>query len=79
MVLLVKNLPASTGDIRDIGFDPWVEKIPWRRAWQHSSLLAWKIPWTELPDELQSTGSQRSDTTEATKHAHMHHEYHKCN
>ena len=25
----------------------------------HSSILAWKIPWTEEPDRLQSTGSQR--------------------
>ena len=30
----------------------------------HSSILAWKIPWTEEPDRLQSMGSQRSDTTE---------------
>ena len=29
-------------------FNPWVGKIPWRRKWQtHSSILAWKIPWTE--------------------------------
>ena len=25
----------------------------------HSSILAWRIPWTEKPDRLQSTGSQR--------------------
>ena len=25
----------------------------------HSSILAWKIPWTEEPDRLQSVGSQR--------------------
>ena len=30
---MVKNLPANAGDIR-LGFDPWVGKIPWRRAWQ---------------------------------------------
>ena len=30
---MVKNLPASAGGVTD-GFDPWVEKIPWRRAWQ---------------------------------------------
>ena len=29
----------------------------------HSSILAWKIPWTEEPGEQQSMGSQ-SDTTE---------------
>ena len=26
----------------------------------HSSILAWEIPWTEEPDRLQSTGSQRT-------------------
>ena len=29
----------------------------------HSSILAWRIPWTEEPGRLQSTGSQESDTT----------------
>ena len=29
----------------------------------HSSVLAWKIPWTEEPGGLQSTGSQELDTT----------------
>ena len=28
----------------------------------HSSILAWEIPWTEEPDRLQSTGSQKSQT-----------------
>ena len=33
--LEVKNLPANAGDTRDVdGFDPWVRKIPWKRAWQ---------------------------------------------
>ena len=31
--LVVKNLPANAGDIR-LGFNPWVGKILWRRAWQ---------------------------------------------
>ena len=30
----------------------------------HSSLLAWRIPWTEEPGRLQSMGSQVLDTTE---------------
>ena len=30
----------------------------------HSSVLAWRIPWTEEPGGLQSMGSHRSDTTE---------------
>ena len=33
----------------------------------HSSILAWRIPWTEEPDGLQFMGSQKSqDMTEAT-------------
>ena len=35
----------------------------------HSSILAWRIPWTEDPGGLQSMGSQR-DTTKVTQHAH---------
>ena len=32
------------------GFDSWVGKIPWSRVWPtHSSILAWRIPWTEKP------------------------------
>ena len=31
----------------------------WRRKWQHSSILVWRISWTEEPGGLQSTGSQR--------------------
>ena len=30
----------------------------------HSSILAWEIPWTEEPGELQSMGSQVSDTAQ---------------
>ena len=30
----LKNLPASVGDCERCGCDPWVGKIPWRRAWQ---------------------------------------------
>ena len=56
---MIKNLPASAGDAGDTGFSPWVGKVPWRREWQLSSTLAWRIPWTEEPGELQSTGLQR--------------------
>ena len=33
VALLVKNPPTNAGDIKD-SFNPWVRKIPWRRAWQ---------------------------------------------
>ena len=34
----------------------------------HSSILAWRIPWTEEPGGLQSIGHKELDTTEATQH-----------
>ena len=33
----------------------------------HSSILAWKIPWTEEPGGLESMGSQKLDTAEHTQ------------
>ena len=52
---MVKNLP-----FRRHGFDPWVGKIPWRRAWQPTPvLLPGESPWTEVSGGLQSTGSHR--------------------
>ena len=38
----------------------------------HSSILAWKIPWTEEPGGLRPMGSQRADTPEATEQACSH-------
>ena len=49
------------------GFDSWVVKIPWRRAWQPAPcILAWRIQWTEELGGLQSRGHKELDTTEAT-------------
>ena len=42
------------------GFSPWIGKIPWRREMAtHSSILAWRISWTEKPGRPQSMGSLR--------------------
>ena len=30
----VRNPPANAGDMRDMGSDPWFQKMPWRRKWQ---------------------------------------------
>ena len=38
----------------------------------HSSILAWRIPWTEDPGGLQSMGSQESDMTQRLHHHHHH-------
>ena len=67
VALVVKNPPANAGRCKRCGFDPWVEKIPWKRAWQptpvflpgesHGQIsLAGYSPW----------GHKESDTTEAT-------------
>ena len=39
VVLVVKNLPANAGNIMRQGFDPWVGKIPWRKAWQSTPVF----------------------------------------
>ena len=46
-----------------IGEDPLEEEMA-----THSSILAWKIPWTEEPGGLQSMGSQELDTTKHRAH-----------
>ena len=44
----------------DPGFDPWAEKILWRKEWLPTPVFfAWRIPWTEDPGGLHSMGSQR--------------------
>ena len=53
---MVKNLPANVGDVGSIpgSTDPLEKAMA-----THSSILAWKTPWTEEPGGLQSSGSQR--------------------
>ena len=55
---MVKNLPANAEDLGEK--DPLEEGMV-----THSSIRAWRIPWTEEPSGLQSLGSQR-DTAEVT-------------
>ena len=56
---MVKNLPANAGDIREAGLKPGSGISPEKEMVTHSSILAWRIPWMEEPDELQSMGSHR--------------------
>ena len=58
-------------------FDPWVGKIPWRRAQQSTPVfLPGESPWTEDPGRLQSMGLQRKSQTrlsdQAQAHTHIH-------
>ena len=59
VVLVVKDLPASAGDIRDTGSTPGPGRSPGEGMATHSSVLAWRIPWTEDPGRLQSIGSHK--------------------
>ena len=65
MALVVKNPPANTGDVRDLGSVPGLGRFLGEGNTTHSSILAQKIPWTEEPGRLQSMELQ-SDTTEVT-------------
>ena len=52
---MVKNMPAM--------HETWVQSLGWEDSLEkematHSSILAWRIPWTEEPGGLQSMGSQ---------------------
>ena len=53
---MVKNLPTVQETwVQSLGREDFLEK----RMAVHSSILSWRIPWTEEPGGLQSTGSQR--------------------
>ena len=56
---MVKNLPANAGDegdeVQSLGQEDPLKK----EMAIHSSILAWKIQWTEEPSRLQSIGLQR--------------------
>ena len=58
---MVKNLPVNAGDIRDADSIPGSGRSPGRgngNSLTHSSILDWRIPWTEEPGGLQSMGLQ---------------------
>ena len=55
---LVKNLPAMQETwVQSLGLEDPLEK----EMATHSSILAWRIPWTEEPGRLQPMGSQEID------------------
>ena len=65
---LVKNLPAM--------WETWVRSLGWEDPLEkemaiHSSILAWRIPWTEEPGGLQSMGLQRVGHDWTTKHTRI--------
>ena len=64
---VVKNPPAMQ--------EMWVQSLDWddpleKEMATHSSILAWKIPWTKKPGRLYSMGSQKSQT-QLNIHGHV--------
>ena len=59
----VKKLPAmqETQESREVSLEEGMAT--------HSSVLAWKIPWTEEPGGYRPGSCEESDTTEGTEHA----------
>ena len=55
---MVKNPPANAGDMRRRFHPGWEDPLEKGMA-TYSSILAWRIPRTEEPGELQSIGLQR--------------------
>ena len=66
----LKNPPAKAGDsetqVQSLGWEDPLEK----ETTTHSSILAWRIPWTKEPGGLQSMGSQR--VAHDLVHTHTH-------
>ena len=62
--LSIKRLCPSRQEmwVQSLGGEDLLEKA----MATHSSILAWRIPWTEEPDGLQSMGLQVSDMTKLT-------------
>ena len=58
MAQTVKNLPVvQETQVQSLGREDLEKGMA-----THSRILAWRIPWTEEPGRLQSTGSQKSQT-----------------
>ena len=62
--VLAASLVAQMVKNRPVMQEIWIQFLGWevpleKEMATHSSILAWRIPWTEEPGELQSMGSQR--------------------
>ena len=66
VALVVKNLSANAGDVRDVGSITGLGRSLEMGMATQSNILAWLIPLTEELGGLQSMGLQRDRTTEAT-------------
>ena len=71
MALLVKNPPVNEVDVRDAGLTPgWEDPLEEGMA-TPSSILPWRIPWTEEPGVYSSQGHKELDTTNNLAHTNL--------
>ena len=73
VALVVKSPPANAGNLRDAGLTPGSRRSPGGGHATHSSILGWRIPWTEEPGWLQSLGLQTVRHNLTTKQQHKGH------
>ena len=73
VVQVVKNPPANARNWRDTGLIPGSGRLLGVGNGNHSSILAWEIPWTYEPGRLQSTGLQRVRHDWGTEHTLLDH------
>ena len=71
VAVVVKNPPASAADIRDEDSIPGLGRPPGGRQATHSSILAWRIPWTEQSGGLWTTGSYSQTQLKGLAHMHI--------
>ena len=65
--ILLSTQETQKTQVRSLGLEDPLEK----EMATHSSILSWRIPWTEEPGGLQSMGLKESDTTEAAERTHL--------
>ena len=62
---MVRNPPVNARNVRDMGFDPWGDPLEEGMA-TYSSILAWRILWTEETAGYSPYSHTESDTTGVT-------------
>ena len=78
MALVVKNPLSTAGDVRDsdlirsLTFSSWVQKFPWRRAWQSTPVfLGGEFHGQRSLAGHGPQGHRELDRTEVAEHTHM--------
>ena len=77
MAQLVRNMHANSGGARDTGSVPGLERSSGKGNATHSSILAWRISWTEESGGLQSRVAKSQTRLSMRAHTHTHTHTHR--